>query len=154
MSIKYKSYGELPVEFYGVKGSHYNKPVGGLWGCRGEEWREWCESEEFCLDRLEKHFFFKLKKGSKVYRVRTKKDFLYLFNKYSNHRKYKPGYQSCLGTIDFIEMSKDYDAVEVVGDIVYKLRFGCDEDHKGLYAWDVPSICVLNVDKVKIMKEG
>ena len=57
-----------------------------------------------------------------------------------------------MDTIDFVEMSKDYDAVEVVGDIVWKLRYGCDDDYKGLYSWDVPSICVLNVDKVKVVE--
>lgn len=149
MSVRYKHYGKLPKEFYGVKGSSYNKPRGGLWGCRGEEWREWCLAEEFEVDRLKEFFFFKLKRGSKVYRIKTKKDFKYLLKKYYRE---EPKYEGLMDTIDFVEMSRDYDAVEVVGDIVWKLRYGCDDDYKGLYAWDVPSICVLNVDKVKVVE--
>ena len=56
MSVRYKHYGKLPKEFYGVRGSFFNKPRGGLWGCRGEEWREWCLAEEYEVDRLKKFF--------------------------------------------------------------------------------------------------
>lgn len=150
LMIKYKSYGKLPKEFYGVEGSFFNKPRGGLWGCRGEEWRDWCLCEQFEVKKLKHYFYFKLKKNSKVYRIRTKKDFINLCEKYPNYSE---------NTIDFIEMAKDYDAVEVVGDIVYKLRFGVEENKlgfdmagHGLYAWDVPSICVLNPEKAEIIK--
>ena len=142
--IKYKSYGKMPKqdELYGVKGSFFNKPTGGLWGCRGDEWKQWCKAEGFNVKRLKHHFYFKLKQHSGIYRIRTKKDFQYLLDKYSTFNIFE------FGEINYVKMAKDYDAVEVVGDIVYKLRLGCGKDHKGLYAWDVPSICVLNPDKV------
>lgn len=146
MVIKYKSYGKMPKKLYGIDGSFWNKPKGGLWGCRGEEWREWCELEQFHLEKLKHHFYFKMKKGSKVYRIKTVKDFQYLLDNF--------GVLATGGLqIDYSQVQKQYDAVEVVGDIVYKLRFGTKDSHMGLYVWDVPSICVLNVDKVKLCKE-
>lgn len=145
--IKYKTYCKnIPTKFPEVTDCMCNKPRGGLWGCRNDEWKDWCITEQFHLEGLEKVFYWRLKKGSKVYRIKTKKDFVNLVNKYGNTR-----YDS----IDFISMKQDYDAIEVVGNIVYKLRYGgIDTGHRfidmmGLNVWDIPSICVLNLEKVK-----
>lgn len=145
----YKTYMKtIPKEFREISGSFCNKPIGGLWGCRGEEWKEWCEQERFALDKLKTCFTWRLKRGSKVYRIRHKADFNYLIKKYplmDNNQ---------VISIDYIAVSKDYDAVETVGNIVSELRFNegsCLCELMGLYAWDVPSICVLNTDKVVLL---
>jgi len=154
--IKYKTYmNKIPKTFRKVETSFCNKPKGGLWGCRGEEWKEWCESEEFQLYNLKKSFIWRMKRGSKVYRIKTKKDFDYLIDNYIMSLGGQPM------SIDFVKLSKEYDAVEVVGDIIYKLRFLYPNINDelfmvkmvGLSSWDVPSICVMNPDKVKILKK-
>ena len=144
---------KLPKKFVPVISSFANKPKGGLWGCRGDEWKEWCEAEKFNLKNLKLCVLWRLKKGTKIYRIKSEKDFIYLCENYENK----------LGlTIDYKQLAKDYDAVEVVGDIVYKLRFGTKRSNKrtrydcegfGLYSWDVPSICVLNPEKIVMLGE-
>lgn len=148
--IKYKTYcHKLPKKLYEVTDSMCNKPVGGLWGCRGNEWKEWCKSEQFNTKNLRKAFIWRLKRGSKVYRIKTIKDFVKLINLYGNSK-----YDS----IDYLEMKKDYDAIEVVGTVVRKLHFGGPDtghrfiDMMGLNTWDVPSICVLNLNQVVEIK--
>lgn len=145
--IIYKTYCKnIPTKLYDADDSFCNKPRGGLWGCRGDEWKDWCLEEEFKLSNLKKCFKWRLKRGSRVYRIKTENDFLNLINLYGNTK---------MSTIDYMEMKKDYDAIEVVGNIVYKLRYGCkDTGHSlidiiGLNAWDIPSICVMNTGRVK-----
>ena len=159
--IKYKTYcNKIPKNFdkYKFEHSSINKPFGGLWGCRGDEWKEWCEAENFCLYKLKQVFYWRLKRGTKVLRIKTIKDYINLCNKYGNHKQ-------IIGTIDYSEVKKDYDAIELVGDVVYKVRLGLyfykekyylkyihknklDIVNLGLGAWDIPSICVLNPECV------
>ena len=40
LMIKYKSYGKLSKEFYGVRGSFFNKPYGSLWSCAKNAYNE------------------------------------------------------------------------------------------------------------------
>lgn len=152
--IKYKTYmKKKPNTFRKVISSFCNKPHGGLWGCRGDEWKAWCEHENFALQNLKTCFTWRLKRGSKVYRIKTKKDFDYLVDNYVFNLDGIPM------SIDFVKLSEEYDAVEVVGDVVYKLRFNNAKygdnlymlKSMGLYAWDVPSICVMNPDKVVLL---
>ena len=103
--IKYKTYCKnIPTKIPEVTDCMCNKPIGGLWGCRGNEWKEWCEAEQHNLAGLRKVFYWRLKKGSKVYRIKTKKDFINLVNKYGSTR-----YDS----IDFIKISQLYEHFKV-----------------------------------------
>lgn len=136
---------EIPEQLDDITNSFCNKPMGGLWGCRGNEWKNWCKSEHHRLDHLKQVFYWTLADNAKCYRIHTEEDFIKLIKKYGNTK-----YDS----IDYMQMKKDYDAIEVVGNVVYELRYGCkDTGHKfidmmGLNAWDIPSICVMNTDKV------
>ena len=147
--IRYKTYcKKIPTKLEGVTDSFCNKPRGGLWGCRGDEWKNWCLDEDFNLSGLKHNFYWRLKKGSKVYRIRTESDFIKLVTKYGNNK---------LTSIDYMQMKKDYDAIEVIGKIVHKLRYGCKDtghnliDLMGLNVWDVPSICVMNIERVILL---
>lgn len=161
--IKYKTYcNKIPKHFNktDIIRSSVNKPFGKLlWGCRGDEWKEWCESEDFCLAKLKKSFKWRLKRGSKILRIKTVQDYINLCLKYGD-------YEQIIGTINYSKVAKDYDAVELVGNIVYKVRYGLyfiksikrykkyiigknsDIIGLGLSAWDVPSICVFNANCV------
>lgn len=54
-----------------------NKPRGGFWGSPIDSvngWGEWCDDNEFYIDKLDKHVLFKVKKGSRIYVIDTKED--------------------------------------------------------------------------------
>lgn len=140
----YKTYcKEIPITFKGVTDSFCNKPMGGLWGCRGDEWKDWCESEEFNLDGLSKSFKWKLKQSARIFTIKEPEDFAYLLEWFSkSHEVFGK-------EIDYLKLKEKYDAVETVGDIVYQLRYGYGNNSMGLYSWDVPSICVLNPEVIE-----
>ena len=135
----------IPKEFREISGSFCNKPIGGLWGCRNDEWKEWCETEDWRIENLKTCFKWKLKYNSKVYRIKTKKDFMNLLQKYALK------ISDFIVTIDYKKVAEDYDAVEVMGGIIQELKM-CPSNNLseliGLSAWDVPSIVVLNLSKV------
>ena len=123
-----------------------NKPLCGLWGCRGDEWKEWCESNDFPCG--EYRFEWRLSKTAKVLNIRTIEDYKKVV------RKYKTSIGEGLGTIrciDFNKIIRDYDAMEIFDPAVWECRFMDDIDGKydlGLYTWDVPSIVVFRPDKI------
>ena len=135
----------IPKEFREVSGSFCNKPIGGLWGCRNDEWKDWCESEDYCTENLKTCFKWKLKSNSKVYKIKTKKDFMNLLQKYALN------ISDFIVTIDYKKVAEDYDAVEVMDGVIQELKM-CPSNTIaeliGLSVWDVPSIVVLNLDKV------
>lgn len=172
---KYRTYIEK-IEYYKlwrhIFGSHCNKPLGGLWGCRGSEWDDWCRAEDF-----RKHigyYEWKLKEGSKVYTIDHENDFLYLVKTYPHlDDNIIFGYDS----IDFEKMRDDgYDAVELsregnnklhlfIGVSSFNIRniIALEVSNNKLYhtaiilglnSWDVPSICVFNPDKTVEVVSG
>lgn len=163
---KYRTYcKQLHNDYKGIVSSYSNKPLGGLWGCRDDAWKTWCENEEFHLDRLEQCFEWELKKGTKVLYINTIEDYINLCINYGNLD---------IRSVDYSKVAEDYDAIEM-SDIVHQLRFGwmsiwhdteiekylaMYKDHPmirilyvGLSAWDVPSICVLKPNKVNFIGE-
>ena len=162
-NVIYRTYAdEVPEFFRKIQGSFINKPVGGLWGCRGSEWYDWCTTEDFPCS--ENYFEWKLKEDTKVYTVDNKQDFLYLCN-YANADIFSIDY------LKFIE-EEGYDAVELTrngNDILHLVTF-VDEDitsvqfldisrmypqavTMGMNSWDVPSICVFDPQKtVEVLK--
>lgn len=151
---------EIPETFKEVVRSGCNKPLGGLWGCRGDEWKEWCLAEEFNLENLENCFEWTLKEDTRYFCIDSIDKYIDLCIKYGDMQ---------IMSIDYMKLKEDYDAIEVT-DIVYQLRYGLmniweDEElekyrkrylrhpkimimEMGLYSWDVPSICVMNPDMV------
>lgn len=145
----YKTYmKQKPDKFREVTSSFCNKPVGGLWGCRGDEWKEWCESKGFALGNLKTCFTWELKPESRVYCIKTMTDFRNLLQKYPLE------VQGSVMSVNYQEVAKDYDAVEVVGSVIRKTNFKSTDniaEMMGLSAWDVPSIVVLNLDRVVLL---
>lgn len=125
---------------------YINKPDFGLWGSTVDcefGWKEWCESEDFRTDTLDRYFVFKVKDGAKIFTVRKNddvSDYLYtphLFTlKYMFPQKY----------IDFDKIMKEYDGMELIhGDNYMDLHFGY------FYSWDVDSIVVWNPDVIEVV---
>ena len=170
MSVKYRTYcKKAPKTRVSRKliGSHLNKPGGGLWGCRGDEWIEWCTENNFRMNDWKECFEWELKKGAKVLTIRSVSGFVKLIKKYFKYIKVEG--LPCYGTIDFEKIAKEYDAIELTDVPVQELHFGVKVDKHisiseyldhgrqiayniGTNCWDVPSICVLNTDKVKVLR--
>ena len=127
------------------KGCDYgiNKPRGGLWGSPVDSdwtWKEWCEGEEFHLERLNKSFKFVLANGSKTFHIRTADDILKLpIAKYPDN----DDFLFVNWYYDWNKIISLYDAVELHYSNNYNLF------HTTFYCWDVDSIIVLNPDVIR-----
>ena len=123
-----------------------NKPKGGFWASPVDAnwgWKDWCDSEQFHIDRLNYSFKFTLVNGSKVFHIRTLKDIfklpfgkepesghIYRMNWYYNWEK----------------IAEKYDAVELHMSENYMLF------HWTFYSWDVDSIVILKPGIVREIK--
>lgn len=148
--ITYRTYADKPY-LNDVDGSFANKPSRGLWGCRDNSWKEWCEDNDFGYNP--DYFEWTLKPNTKVYTINTEEDFIYLLKKYGSLINSTYG-------IDYLKLAKDYDAVELTDNGNTHLHYSIDTNDPELQnpqyksalllamnAWDVPSICVFNPSK-------
>ena len=148
--VIYRTYCESVKDFKApeVTQSFCEKPRGGLWGCRGDEWKNWCESEEYREWALKEKFFWRLSPTARVYEINTLEDFNTFYDKYYNEE---------IISIDYLKVKEDYDAIELTlsgfTDIKEKqfATFGIVKGVIGISAWDVPSIVVLNLDKYVVL---
>ena len=127
---------------------YINKPDFGLWGSPVDcefGWKEWCESEDFRTDTLDRYFVFKVKDGAKIFTVREDSDVSdYLYTPYLYTLKYMspPNY------IDFNKIMKEYDGMELIhGDNYLSLHYS------HFYSWDVDSIVVWNPDVIEAIRK-
>ena len=121
---------------------YINKPDFGLWGSPVDcefVWKEWCESEDFRTDTLDRYFVFKIKDGAKIFTVRNKDDVSdYLYTPHLYMLEY----------IDFDKIMKEYDGMELIhGDNYMDLHYGY------FYSWDVDSIVVWNPDVIEVVRK-
>lgn len=112
---------------------HYKKPS-GLWASptKGDwNWKEFCLSEEFHLDRLSKHFKFTVKKSAKILVV--------------NHLSNLKGYISHdYETLNREKLYRHYDGMMVwMGDNWHELH-----NNFLFWMWDVDSIVIWNPDVI------
>ena len=164
MSVVYRTYCRKAPKHRSMKrlvGSRFNKPVGGLWGCRGDEWIDWCIDNDFSLNKWREGFEWTLKPEARLLTVRSVSGFKKLIDKYSNP-------VGNLLEIDYLKIAKSYDAIELTSEPVYELSCGFDYiEHNisvdkyinkqvlyrlGTASWDVPSICVFRPNKVDIVR--
>lgn len=157
----YRTYAkEVIYDFRSIEDSFANKPRGGLWGCRGDEWWEWANSEEFPC--AETYFEWQLKEGAKVYTIENENDFVYLLKNFPHEVNY--GLEPTVDSIDFIKLREaGYDAVELTEEANIAMHLGFRSEIKnfttaqlmsdkkyttamlmGINSWDIPSICVFN----------
>lgn len=149
--VIYRTYADKPY-LNNIEDNHMNKPTRGLWGCRDDSWKEWCEENDFDYDP---HYFeWTLKPGSKLYTINNKNDFIYLLKNYQAE-----GPDGSI-FISYLKLAKDYDAVELTQNGNIHLHYGIETDDPELQdpkytmalamamnTWDVPSICVFNPSK-------
>jgi len=121
-----------------------NKPVGGLWAspvdCKWG-WADWCKSNEYHEERLNKYFKFTLVNGSKVFHIRTYND-MFKLPCVDNHDRDYNSIFNC-AKYDWLKVKQKYDAVELHMSENYPLF------HDAFYCWDVESIVILNPDIIR-----
>lgn len=123
--------------FQEIKNIPFVKPEGGLWASRinaERGWKQWTEDNNYMTDRYRKDncFKFKLKESAKILTLKTKTDLKKL------PKNIIPTFPID-NWLDFEELKKKYDAIEVF----------IDELYWDLYGWDCDSILILNKEVVE-----
>ena len=128
--------------FEEIKNIPFVKPEGGLWASSIKAkygWKEWIQDNNYMLDKYrdDNFFLFKLKEGSRVLTIKSKKE----LKKLPTHNV--PTFNSNLfNWLDFEKIAKRYDAIEVFIDKLYW----------ELYGWDCDSILILNKEIIEEVK--
>ena len=125
-----------PAMFVGITNrTLHTKPNGGLWASDIDArygWKDWCKENDFCECRTNNSFVFGLAPDAKILTINSVKELEKL-----PILKDETYIASIWCSLDFEQISKDYDAMEVniSNDpaLYYKL-----------YGWDCDSIVVMN----------
>lgn len=125
----------------------WSKPKGGLWASpidAGYSWHEWCQNEEFELDRLNVHFKFRLNPGAKILSIRSINDVKGL-----PRLSYGPEIPSSI----FEPVYLDFERLKTVFKIDAVELENVNSLYYEFYTWDCDSIVVLNPDVIEeVMK--
>lgn len=134
-----------------------NKPGGGLW-CSPKDsnwgWRDWCESEKFRLDRLNKYSTFRLKEKAKVLVIESLEDLEDIMVGFGRLQKI------AMGSVLYPDMKCiDWDNIKNYFDAVLLTEKGNEECHLpyalnssmeyiDLNSWDCESMVILRWEAI------
>ncbi len=131
------------------KYSANNKPKGGLWVSPVDSewgWKDFCEVEEFRIDKLSSSFKLKLKDDAKIFKIDSLNDsfdsLLELAKSYS--------WKNIIGCdeLDFEKLSKDYDVIYLTYEGVGETRLS---EPMNLNAWDCECMLIMNPNCFEII---
>jgi hypothetical protein len=143
-SLSKENFNEIKNEPY------FCKPNGGIWASLYtpnekylSSWQEFCESEQFGLDRFDKYALFNLSKDARTYTIDSLNDLKVIMKSYTA----KPINISIRRQfLDYEKLSKDYDAIILTDKGQWETRMS----EPNLYGWDVECILVLNFDVIEL----
>lgn len=122
--------------------ARWDKPS-GLWASPEDaefSWKDWCECEEFHVDRLKSSFRFTLKKIAKVLQVYSLADIKPFLSD-------NPESLFWQKKLNLNEIYSKFDAMEV-----HMSANWCElHDFHLFYTWDVDSIVIWNPDVVEVI---
>lgn len=124
------------------------KPLGGSWASRIDSvdgWKNWTEEQGFYLDKHndDNYFKFKLKEKTKILKITNIKQLDEL--PHIDLKRFNIDFQFAVyQMLDFEELAKKYDAIEVLISRDSKLYWE-------LYGWDCDSLLVFNKDCIEIL---
>ena len=121
------------------------KPDGGLWASNINaeySWKDWCESTEFKSCNEDNSFTFFLSEDAKILKIKSS-DQLKLLPKLDGETE--TGCVVSWVLLDFEELSREYDAIEVY--ISYDKNLYFD-----LYGWDCDSILIMNPGVINMIE--
>lgn len=133
-------------KFNEIRNRDFVKPYGGLWASPLNAkygWKNFCENNLLSEIDLSNYFLFKLKDEAKVLKITQSEQ---LHNLPLNNSASKI-FKSIFIALDFEEIKKEYDAIEV-------LISEDDQLYWDLYGWDCDSLLVLNKAVIKEMNEN
>lgn len=127
---------------------HYIKPKGFWISVDGpNDWREWCESEDFHLERLKFKHEIILNKNSNILHLKNDNEIIKFNEDYSigdmrlyNHK------------IKWDELRNEYGGILIVP---YSFNLRLDINHHWYYGWDCASGCIWDIssiDKIELCK--
>lgn len=152
------------IPFAGVRNvREWQKPEGGLWGCREDDpngWEAWCRKEQYQLKRLKKRFCFTLTEDSCVLTLEKEEQLIDL----PKQKPWEPKDLSWMETLepdqiptqeqldewlspnwcllDFEKLAKQYDAIELINAGAFR---------SSLNLWDCNCMLVMNPDVVRVL---
>lgn len=119
----------------------------GLWASPEKcdlSWKDWCEYEDFYVEKLEKSFKFKLSPKAKILHINKLKDaYKYIIKGEENFVSY-PNLSYTYYELDIKRIYHYYDGIEVIMSNDY-INF---HNNRIFYSWDVDSLCVWNPDVI------
>ena len=124
----------------------FGKPH-GLWASPEKSdlsWKDWCEDNDFCVEKLEKSFKFKLSPNAKILNIYRLKDaYRYIIIEEEKFIS-NPDLSYTRQKLDLTEIYHHYDGIEVIMSNDYNNL----HNNEVFYTWDVDSICVWSPDVI------
>lgn len=125
----------------------------GLWvsiesdsfGESNYNWKQWCEAEDFRLDRLKYSYLVSLRDDAKIIILKTSKEIFDFTKKYPLE---SPGWDSELDTynLDWIKMKEDYQGIIIAP---YQWECQLDMESGWYYGWDCSSGCIWDLNCIE-----
>ena len=124
-----------------IEKAFWGSPVNANYG-----WKQWCEDNEFRIDRLEQSFRWTLKPEAKILYVKDLEDLQKV--------PFIKDNESVLSLyIDFESIIKNYDAMEICMDKYYFGHTFISEEELAFNTWDCDSIMVFNREMIVPINE-
>jgi hypothetical protein len=117
----------------------------GLWLSDGDEWKQWCESEDFHLDEITHRHEIVLADGWDILTLGTEQELRDFTKEYG--KELLPGLS--MQYIDWARVVDDYDGV-IFSPYHWHLRF--DMDIFWYNTIDVSSACIWNVEAIESIR--
>src|SRR5579872_5717959 len=139
------SLSDLHLDKQDITHNHFAKPS-GFWvsddDCE-ENWKSWCESEEFQVENLKYAHDVKLNTEANILYLRNANDIDKFSNLYSK--------KLCFGSpdlkkIDWAKVAQDFEGI-IITPYIWERRF--QTDAVWYYTWDCASGCIWNIDAIE-----
>lgn len=140
----YIHYGNTSFDPTKTTNPRWDKPA-GFWAspvCSKWGWKDFLETENWRTETLNKSFQFRLKKGTRILKIHKVQDI------YPYLKEQKKTLLDWKWQLDHDALKRNYDGMEVfISDC-----WGLFHNHPLFWSWDVDSLVIWNMDKVKVIK--
>ena len=122
----------------------------GLWvSVQGkDDWKNWCESEEFRVENLAVSYEVKLKKNANICYLKSKEELFDFTKKYpSKTRVFDP--DSDTYQLNWSEISEHYQGI-IIPKYLWECRLALESSW--YYGWDCASGCIWDLECIKEFK--
>ena len=126
----------------------------GIWASPKDTnwgWKDWCEYEDFEIRKLKLSFEFKLKRKSKILKIKKIEDIWPYLKEIEDKSLWWPmWYQDYKYELDTEKLYSNFDGME----LFMKNNYGYFHNHSHNFTtWDVDSIVIWNLDIIEPIKK-